>query len=172
MKRTSNLAVAVAALAIFGLPAFLAAQSEPAQEPVAPVEEQQPEPVQEPAPLPEPVQEPEAEPEVSDGSEPVVEPEPEAEPEPSEESGPIVEPEPEPVTLNDAFGSLQGAITAEASNAVTVGAASEALDAARQALVDAEEAHADAMRGQGEHDADVRSAAQALVDYLTATYLQ
>lgn len=109
-----------------------------------------------------------------DGAEPaeeaeeVQEPAEEAEPDPEV----VEQPEPEPVTLGDVYGALQAAITAEAANQVTVGAATDALEAARQALVDAEQAHADAMRGQGERDAGVRTAAQAFVDFLTLTYLQ
>ena len=123
-----------------------------AQEPV-----QEPQPPEEAAPVEE-VQEPAGEAE----EEPAPEPEPEAEP----------TVEPEPVSLGDVYSALIAAETARSANQVTVNASTEALDAARQSLIDAELAHAAAMEGQGEHNAGVRGAAQALVDYLTATYLQ
>ncbi len=80
--------------------------------------------------------------------------------------------EPAPPTLAGMHGDLLAALTAEAANQVTVDAATEALGAARQALTDAEAAHAAAMSDQGTRSAGVREAAQALVDFLTAAYLQ
>ena len=145
-----------------------------AQEPAepTPVEESQPEPepVEPPegaAPIEE-VQEPAGEAEGEPAPEPEPQPEAAVEPEPAPEPAP----EPEPVTLGDVYSALIAAETAQAANQVTVDASTEALDAARQSLIDAELAHATAMEGQGEHNAGVRGAAQALVDYLTATYLQ
>ena len=77
----------------------------------------------------------------------------------------------EPASLGDFWGELQAAITSEASNAVTVGAAADALETARRNLIEAEQGHAVAMEGQGEHNAGVRAAAQRLVDFVTAAYL-
>ena len=131
------------------------------------MEESQPEPEQaepaEPAEEAEPVEE-EPEPPVEEEPEPPVEPDPPEQAEPEQ----AVEPE---VTLGDVSAMLQFAITAEAANQVTVGAAADALEGARQALADAEESYAGAMEGQGEHNAAIRAAAQRLVDYATATYL-
>ena len=143
------------------------AQSEPAQAPTVP------EAVEEAEPEPEPVQGP-PEPDVVE--EPVQgPPEPDVVEEPQqsetvEEAEP--EPAPEPPTLGDVWATLQGAITAEAANSVTVGAAEDALTSVLQALADAELAHAAAMEGQGEHDANIRTAAQALVDFVTVNYLE
>ena len=131
------------------------------QEPVTPEPEAVEEPVQGP-PEPEAVEEPVQGP-----------PEPEVVEEPQPEQAEDAEPEPAPEpTLGDFWATLQGAITAEAANSVTVGAASDALALAFQALADAEQAHAAAMEGQVEHDADIRTAAQALVGFVTASYLE
>ena len=147
------------------------AYAQSGQEPVTPEPEVIEEPVQGP-PEPEAVEEPvQGPPEPEAVEEPVQgPPEPEAVEEPQPET---VEPEPAPEpTLGDFWATLQGAITAEAANSVTVGAASDALALAFQALTDAEQAHAAAMEGQVEHDADIRTAAQALVDFVTASYLE
>ena len=132
-------------------------------------------PEQEPAADPEPA-EAASEPDPAEQAEPEPEraPEPEpdpVEPEPVVEQQPEPEPAPEPLTLAEVYADLQTAITAEAANRVTVGASSDAFKAARQALVEAEMAHAAAMEDQGEHNASIRAAAQAFVDFLTATYL-
>ena len=141
------------------------AQAEPVQEP-APVEDPRPEPeqanpvedVQEVQEVQEPPEEAEAEPA----------PEPEPQPETVEQ-----EPEPEPeMNLGDFWSVLQTEITAEAAHQVTVGASTDALEAARQNLVDAEQAHDVAMDDQGGHTAGIRAAAQAFVDFLTLAYLQ
>ncbi len=137
---------------LFACVAFLLPAPTPAQEPVdeAPIEEIVGPPVPEPS-----AQEPVSE---EAGSEA-------AEPEQAEEA------EPEPPTLADVHAALVAAITAEAAGQVSVDAATEALDGARRALDDAEAAHAGAMLSQGEHTTGVREAAQAFVDFLTATYL-
>ena len=144
------------------------AQSGQGQEPVTPPSDPEPEPRQES------VEESQPEPEQAEPAEPAEEAEPvEEEPEPPvEQAEPEQAVEPEPVTLGDVSAMLQSAITAKAANQVTVGAASDALEGARQALADAEESYAGAMEGQGEHNAAIRAAAQRLVDYVTATHLQ
>ena len=187
MKRSARLVLSVAVLAAVAVGiAMTGTAAAPAGSPVwigghnplAPTVYAQSEPVQEPVPSdPEPVQEPVQEPveesqpespaEEVEESQPEVEPEPEPEPEVVEP-----EPEPEPVTLSDVYGALQSAVTAEAAHQVTVGASTDALDAARQGLVDAEQSHASAMEDQGEHNAGIRARAQAVVDFLTAAYLQ
>lgn len=144
---------------------------EPVQEPVQEPEpvEQEPEPAEspeEPAPVEEPAPASEPEPQVTPEPAPV-EQEPEVAEQPAEEP----EAEAEPMGLSDYWSQLQAAITAEASHAVTVAAATEALEVARRALAEAEEAHAAAMEGQGGHGAGTRAAAEALVDFLTAEYL-
>ncbi|MCY4120229.1 MAG: hypothetical protein OXG72_04840 [Acidobacteria bacterium] len=154
---------------------------EPAQEP-EPAEDVEPEPeVQEPEPAedvepepevqePEPAEDVEPEPEVQEPA-PVEQVEPDPAPQPAPEV--VEEPEPEPeMTLADFWSVLQAAITAEAAHRVTVGATNDGLEAARQALIEAETAHADAMHDQGEHRAGIRAAAQDFVDFLTASYLQ
>ena len=149
------------------------------QQPVTPEPEAVEEPVQGP-PEPEAVEEPVQGPPEPDVVEEPVQgpPEPDVVEEPVQglpEPDVVEEPEPEPApepTLGDFWGALQSAITAGAANAVTVGASFDALDSALQALLDAEQAHTAAMEGQGEHDADIRTAAQALVDFVTASYLE
>ena len=147
------------------------AQSEPAQEPTPPA------PTEEPQPEPDPVEQAEETPPVEEalGAEPAEEadqePTPEPEPEVAEEPAAEPAPEPEPASLGDFWGELQAAITSEASNAVTVGAAADALETARRNLVEAEQGHAQAMEGQGEHNAVVRAAARRLVDFVTSAYL-
>ena len=147
------------------------AQSEPAQEPTppAPTEDPQPDPVEQ-AGEAIPVEDAQAA-EPAEAA-PTPEPEPEAAEAPAAEPEPEPEAEPEPVTLSDVTALLQSAVTAEAANQVTVGAAADALEGARQALADAEQSYAGAMEGQGEHNAAIRAAAQRLVDFVTATYLQ
>ena len=103
------------------------------------------------------------------GEEPA--PEPVSEEAPSEPEQ-VEEARGPPPALADVHGALIAAITAEASNQVTMDAATDVLDAARQSLIDAEAAHADAWHSQDEHTTGVRNAAQALVDFLTAAYLQ
>lgn len=148
MRARIILAAAIVALAAFDNPfTFMEAlaaqvQTDPVQEPAAPAPVDQ-EPVEEPQPVEQVEQ---------------VEQQPEPEP-------------PEPVTLSDVYAALQAAITADAAHQVTVGASTDALEAARQALVDAEQAHAAAMEDQGEHNAGLRAAAQRFVDFLTAAYL-
>ena len=80
--------------------------------------------------------------------------------------------EPDPVTLADVVSSLNTAVTAMQSNAVTVAASAEARDTARTALEDAESAHADAMTGETAHGVGIRDAATSLVEFVTAEYLQ
>ena len=75
------------------------------------------------------------------------------------------------VTLADLWSGLNGAITSEASNAVSVDAAAVARDAAAQTLAEARAAYAAAMEGQEQESAGVTAAAQALVDFLTAAFL-
>ena len=163
MRNRIALTLIVAAGAIVGVDALLGGPPAPLDF-VQAAAAQEPQPETEPAPV-EPAEElAPVEPES------VEEPEPELEP--VEEQAVEPEPEPEPVTLSDVYGSLQAAITAEAANQVTVGAATDALEEARQALVAAEGAHAAAMEDQGEHDASIRAAAQAFVDFLTEAYLR
>ena len=136
---------------------------EEAQEPAEPAEEEPavqsvPEPVQMPAPEPEPAAPVE---EAQEPAEPAEEPEAATEP----------EPEAEQLDLGDVYSALIAAETAQEANQVSVDASTETLDEARQTLIEAEEAHAAAMEDQGERNADVRGAAQQLIDYLTATYL-
>ena len=149
----------------FAQPVY-AQEPEPAEP--EPVQEAQPEPGPEDTAPVEEAQEPAEEAE----EEPVAEPEPQPEAAVEPQPAPEPAPEPEPVRLGDVYSALIAAETARSANQVTVDASVEALDAARQSLIDAELAHAAAMEGQGEHNAGVRGAAQALVDYLTATYLQ
>ena len=147
------------------------AQSEPAQEPTPPA------PTEEPQPEPDPFEQAEEALPVEDTQEAETaeeadqEPAPEPDPDVVEEPAAEPAPEPEPASLGDFWGDLQAAITSEASNAVTVGAAADALETARRNLVEAETGHAAAMEGQGEHNAGVRAAAQRLVDFVTSTYL-
>ena len=75
------------------------------------------------------------------------------------------------VTLADLWAGLNGAITSEASNAVSVEAAGVARDAAAQTLAEARAAYAAAMEGQEMESAGVTAAAQALVDFLTSAFL-
>ena len=146
------------------------AQSEPAQEPVEPAPQPEPEPV-DPEPV-EPQPEP-AEEAAEESAEETRDPEPteQVEPEP-ETADPEPEPDPEPPTPNDFWSRLQTAITAERGHQATVETATTALEDARQNLINAEQNHAEAMEGQGERNADIRAAAQAFVDFLTASYLQ
>ena len=141
------------ALAIFALTFAPVAAQEPDPEPEV-VEAEQAEPVSE-----EPAQEPAEEAPVEDVAEPAEEP---AVEEPA--------PEPDPPSLADVYAALNAAITAGGSQAVTVAAANDALDAARAALDMAEMQHAAAMDGQAGAEADVQAAAQAMVDWLRATY--
>lgn len=154
---TRYLISCTAVMMLVALGAMPALTQEPVEPPpVEAVEPVEPAPIQdaEPAPV-EPVT-------AADGSD-------STEPEPVEVVE-VVEPAPEP-TIGDLFDSLESAITARNANGVTVAAAEQDLVDARDALVDAEDSLALAMQGQGEHVSTVRSAAQALVDRLTAAYL-
>lgn len=81
------------------------------------------------------------------------------------------EPDAEPMTLARAYAELTNAINAASTRGAAVGSTADNLQAARQALADAEAAHAEAMSDQGDAAADIETAATALRDFLTATFL-
>ena len=92
---------------------------------------------------------------------------------PVEEAEPEPAAEPEPVTLGDFWGDAPGRHHRPRHRTqVTVGAAADALETARPEPDRGGAGRTPcAMEGQGEHNAGVRAAAQRLVDFVTATYL-
>ena len=157
--RNLNTVVVATLLAVAAFAAPLWAGQAVDTPPEQPVVEQAPEPVAvEPEPVvveQAPVVEPAADGQVEQAPEPVV----------------AAEAAPEPVSLTSLVGALTGALDNSTATGATVSTRDEALQAARDALADAEAAHSDAMSAQGDADEAIRAAARALRDFIDAAFL-